>query len=676
MGQPAAVHPRRAPAVVGVLVLAPLVLSALGCVTPIGVTRADPRAVHRTLSGNVLSTGEPSVLARNVLQRYGLDAMFDDAPDMALEMLRERVNAGTTTRGAVYGLAELYFYHAARSHSRAHYLASALWAYAYVFPEKASEAVDPLDPRMRWASDLYNRALTAAFEAKDEDATLVELEAGTFPLPFGELVVEFDPQDLVWRDRRFVELVPVAELKVRGLRSRYRQPGIGAPLAASTVLLDESAEVLDIVSADAKVPVTAFLRIERPREQLKGTVIHGTLELHVPFERDHVEIGGNYVPLEMEPSAALAATFAEPAGWKREIWGFLQRIGAVEEKSRLTALAPYHPGKFPVVFVHGTASSAGRWAEMTNDLENDGRINDRFQFWYFHYDTGNPISYSAMLLRQSLTDAVARLDPHERDAALRRMVVIGHSQGGLLAKMTAVDSGDQFWRNVSKKPFAETRMNDETRQLLERALFFDPLPFVARVVYIATPQRGSYVAGNRVSHWVSRFINMPLNLVGVMGDLARGNAELYQLGSLRHPPSSIDNMTPGSPFIRVLSSLQVAPGVATHSIIAVKGDGPFERGDDGIVKYESAHVNGAESELVVRSAHSCQARAETIQEVRRILVEHAEEAEPEVSPDRRQRVGSDGDGGRRGSSRADALRPMLSSAHMSKCHARADMLDG
>ncbi len=621
MRLPVAFHPRRPTPALGALVLASLVLTGLGCATPIGVKRADPHAVHRMLSGNVLSTGEPSVLARNVLQRYGLDAVFDDKPEVALETLRARVNAGATTRGAVYGLAELYFYHAERSHSRPDYLASALWAYAYLFPEDASDAIDPLDPRMRWASDLYNRALTAAFE--EEDAARVELRAGTFPLPFGEVVVDFDPESFAWRDRRFVALVPTAELRVRGLRSRYRRPGIGAPLAASTVPVDESAPVLDIVSADAKVSVTAFLRVERPREQLKGSVVHATLELHVPFERDYVEIEGDTVPLELEPSAALAATFAEPAGWKREIWGFLQRIGAVDERSRLTALAPYRAGKFPVVFVHGTASSAGRWAEMTNDLENDGYIQDRFQFWYFHYDTGNPITYSAMLLRQALSDAVARLDPQGRDPALHRMVVIGHSQGGLLTKMTAVDSGDRFWRNVSEKPFSETKMSDETRRLLEGALFLEPLPFVTRLVFIATPQRGSYVAGNRVAHWVSRFVNMPLNLVGVMGDLARGNTELYQLGSLRHPPTSVDNMTPGSPFIDVLSSLSVAPGVATHSIIPVKGEGAFEAGNDGVVKYASAHLDDTESELVVRSPHSCQALAETIQEVRRILVEHA-----------------------------------------------------
>ena len=49
----------------------------------------------------------------------------------------------------------------------------------------------------------------------------------------------------------------------------------------------------------------------------------------------------------------------------------------------------------------------------------------------------------------------------------------------------------------------------------------------------------------------------------------------------------------------------------------------FEEGDDGVVKYSSAHIEGVESELVVRSSHSTQGRPETIEEVRRILLLHA-----------------------------------------------------
>jgi hypothetical protein len=84
-------------------------------------------------------------------------------------------------------------------------------------------------------------------------------------------------------------------------------------------------------------------------------------------------------------------------------------------------------------------------------------------------------------------------------------------------------------------------------------------------------------------------------------------------------PTAVHNMTPGTRFIRTLAALPVAPGVAAHSIIAVQGDGPPENGNDGIVEYQSAHIDGVESELVVRSAHSCQANPHTINEVRRIL---------------------------------------------------------
>jgi hypothetical protein len=48
----------------------------------------------------------------------------------------------------------------------------------------------------------------------------------------------------------------------------------------------------------------------------------------------------------------------------------------------------------------------------------------------------------------------------------------------------------------------------------------------------------------------------------------------------------------------------MASGVHAHSIIAVQGTGPIEDGDDGVVKYSSAHIDGVESELVIRSGHS------------------------------------------------------------------------
>ena len=134
------------------------------------------------------------------------------------------------------------------------------------------------------------------------------------------------------------------------------------------------------------------------------------------------------------------------------------------------ATRPYRPGLIPVVFVHGTASSAARWAQLFNELDNDPRLFSRYQFWFFSYETGNAIPYSAMLLREALANAVAQLDPEGKDPALRQMVVIGHSQGGLLTKCMVVEPGNSFWANVSDHPLDELGLPAETADLLRRAL--------------------------------------------------------------------------------------------------------------------------------------------------------------------------------------------------------------
>ena len=61
--------------------------------------------------------------------------------------------------------------------------------------------------------------------------------------------------------------------------------------------------------------------------------------------------------------------------------------------------------------------------------------------------------------------------------------------------------------------------------------------------------------------------------------------------------------------------------MTTHSIIAVLGEGPVSGKTDGVVAYESAHLDGVASEKIVRSGHSTQGDPDTILEVRRILRE-------------------------------------------------------
>jgi hypothetical protein len=230
-----------------------------------------------------------------------------------------------------------------------------------------------------------------------------------------------------------------------------------------------------------------------------------------------------------------------------------------------------------------------------------------------------------MLLRQSLQQAVKLLDPGGADPGLRQIVVIGHSQGGLLTKMMVIDSGSRFWDLAFRRPPESLDVSPETRDLLRRVAFVTPLPTVTRVVFLATPHRGSYLTLNRIAQWIRGFIKTPLALTRVMADIVTRNRDAFALAAADSSPrlqTSLDQMNPRNPFVRTLADIPVAPGVAAHSIIGVRGAGPVEEGTDGVVAYSSAHLAGVDSELVVQSGHSLQDHPETIEEVRRILLIH------------------------------------------------------
>jgi hypothetical protein len=178
-----------------------------------------------------------------------------------------------------------------------------VYAFAYLFPEGEGEAPSPFDPRYRWAVELYNLAVTKAFET--EGGAQVELRSAVYELPFGRLDVTFDQDQLVWADLRLTEFGPAAELEVHGLRNRYRRPGVGAPLAAATSAADPVKGFQ--VAARQWVPVTALLRIDDAKRALTEGQIRASLELYARTDPEQTTIAGRTVSLEVEPSASLAS---------------------------------------------------------------------------------------------------------------------------------------------------------------------------------------------------------------------------------------------------------------------------------------------------------------------------------------------------------------------------------
>ncbi len=459
----------------------------------------------------------------------------------------------------------------------------------------------------------------------------LHLKPGDYKLPFGKLHITMDESGLSWGGYQLERFVSTTSLKVRGLRNRYRTPGLGASLAASIATGKGSAKAVgsDRLGPRTKVPVSAILRLEHARASLASGQIRGQLEVYAADQSTTVTIDDQQQTIESDPSAALAYQLNDSPLYALEIAGFLRGglFSGIVPKDRaqdgLFTLHPYRPGKIPVVLVHGTGSSPARWAEMINELEGDPRIREKYQIWVFLYDSGNPIPYSAGRLRGALMNALHEFDPDGKDPALQRMVVIGHSQGGLLTKLTAIDTGTRFWQRVSNKPFDEIKVSPETRALLQRSLFFTPLPFVKRVVFISTPHHGAMLAAQQwVTGLAARLVTLPQTLLSGFAQAATSTGDEKLTAILRRPPTAIDNMNPNNPGLKLLASIPVPPQIRAHSIIAVEGDGPKEEGDDGVVAYQSAHIDEAVSEKVVRWNHSCQDQPEAIEEVRRILLEH------------------------------------------------------
>ncbi len=601
-----------------------LVLS--GCATPVGVGHLDQQESHRKLTANVLTGSTLSAPTMQMLNRTGLAEMFRTHPAEVIAAIHHGVPTADET-DRIFALAELSFLHASRSGDRSYYLAAAVYAYALLFPEGGARAPDAFDPRFRTAVDIYNLGIAEGFTSAD--GVVIDLREGTYRLPFGEIAISVRADSFRWSSYRLVRFADASRFVLRGLRNEYRWPGIGAALVASTEYLPGAADPVSAkVPYDVKVAVTLFVRFADVDEGLRKGRMRGRLELYTADSATTVTVGGRTVPLEFDLSSALAYSLENSGVYRMETKGFFSgNVTLFKDASRFKEniffMSPYIPGRIPVIFIHGTASSPARWAEMLNELQNDRRLWGRYQFWAFTYNTGNPILYSGGQLTEGLKELVRGLDPEGKDPALRRMVIVGHSQGGLLTRLTVVDSGTRFWDDATKVPFDKLDVSPGTREMISRSFFYKPLPFVSRVIFVSTPHRGSYVAGGWIGRLAGRFVSLPFRMVDAVKEVTSLNPQAVDLSTFKGVPKSTANMDPNSQFVRTFSSIPIAPEIPVHSIISVENpDAPKDRWTDGVVKYDSAHLDNAASELIVHSGHSCQSQPQTIEEVRRILLLH------------------------------------------------------
>jgi pimeloyl-ACP methyl ester carboxylesterase len=474
------------------------------------------------------------------------------------------------------------------------YLASAHAAYDQLNRHPADKA----------ARDLYNFAVARCVEVIERaplDPWNKPLEV---PSPDGAYLLTSARGRAADRDPAKYNIIPADSIVIGGsyFEKRITVPGVGAPVVA--VGREERTDFRkSYTSRRLYAAATAIIRFQAHRARI---------EFMEPFATEHVTLDGHTLPLAADFSAPLALGLVTERPDKLGLVRLL-RPDKYADTARLTRLQPYDPNRTPVIFVHGLQDTPASWAPMINALRADPEIRRRYQFWVYSYPSGYPYAYSAALFRQEL-DGVARAFPHHK-----RIVLIGHSMGGMISRLMITDAGDKIWLDFFGKPPAQTPVYGREREILEESLIFYHRTDVQRVIFMSAPHRGSDLA----SHWIGRFaaslVRMPLMIATIPVSAISVATTGHTRAPIKRLPNSIDTLSPKNRFVLEVNKLPIAPGIPYYSIIGDRGRGDTPQSSDGVVAYWSSHLDGAQSELIVPSNHSSPRNPQAIAEVRRIL---------------------------------------------------------
>lgn len=442
---------------------------------------------------------------------------------------------------------------------------------------------------------------------------------------------ELDPNIL----QAYEDLVPCADIDLDDLETRYTVTGPGIPLAG-VVPADKAKDLKSVrVMRDkgnvhSLTAVLVFPKNPHSKQLPKMCLIPR-------LSREDIPIGRYRYPLAADFSAPLALYWQMTDVKSMRLLGLFRPLKAVNVYG-LSFNEPYNPKKIPVVLTHGLMSSPNTFSKLVNRLVQDPEIRKNYQFWYFGYPTGIPWVISAEQYREALTKVRHELDPHKRNKNWDRMVVLGHSMGGLitryslakepwkLMKDTLSAEGERELMKAQQAEKHVTVSNQDNEDNLHRALYFKPLQEPKRVIYLATPHRGAPFADNWISAIGSWLIKIPVQLTTEALKIVTFQEDMFLVNpqNFVHNMTSINQLSPQSVTIKNLSSVPLR-NVPTHSVIGNQGDENPLHSSDGIVPYWSSHLNWSDSEKIVHHDHSVQDDSETANEIIRILKLHLSE---------------------------------------------------
>jgi pimeloyl-ACP methyl ester carboxylesterase len=389
-------------------------------------------------------------------------------------------------------------------------------------------------------------------------------------------------------------------------RTSDESGGVGVPM-----LLDYDTSNAPLYPRDGLIiPATAVYRPAAGKPQV--SLLTG---------KSSIDLNGSTYPLNIDNVAPVTVMTRRGRHVARAGFRNMLHPGAMQEGPGIYLTEPYDPNKITVLMVPGLQSTPLAFVSLLKAMRLDPEVSKHFQFWTFLYATGTPVLFNALELRDALEKTVRAVDPHDHDFATRHIVVLGHSMGGLIAHTLVSSSGEKLWKALFVVPPERLRGDKATIRRLVGALHFRRNPRVVGAIFAATPHRGSKLAESWIGQLGASLIRLPSDLQSDIVNVTSQNPEAATpTAKAFHREmnfSSVRTLSPRDPALQALADLPI--GVPFHSIIGQRNAGPIETSSDGVVPYSSVHLDGAASELVVRSGHGVCENPDAQREVIRIL---------------------------------------------------------
>ena len=405
-----------------------------------------------------------------------------------------------------------------------------------------------------------------------------------------------------------IDLTSTYELRLTGLNSISKRPGLGVSLVASLddrytatirellasstsgkLLKSTVRNPIDDSAASARIYPTGHLLLTGLIMPMGSSVLEVldskdlNIYLYNPYRSNSVTVLDDEYPLAANFSAGYGLWLAEN---QLDSVGYLNLLSRQPEASlpKLFMLEPYDPNKRVLIMLHGLASSPATWVNLTNDIFNDPKLRDNYQVWQIFYPTNLPILENRYQIQKLINATYEQTDPKGNNRASTHSVIISHSMGALIARMMVSD--DNLANNLEvlevndKKLLSnsnELRIDSTFKQALEdeelgKRLKLETLDQVDTAVFLSAPFRGTDYADRWFTRALRRVVYLPVGLVKTVTDnlttiATEGDLAQNPLGAL-YLQNGASQLSNKSSFVELTKDLKISDRITYHSIIA------------------------------------------------------------------------------------------------------------